>query len=180
MKAANPQILLPFGKAEIFQDNLKKYNGPLSSWTAVVVDRTDTVDKVAANLNVDPNQLRELNGIPKGMRIRAGSTVLVPKTTLASGDIPSHIADGGLLNLEKEFTAAVLRCKGSKCTTLAVRNAAAAHSGNAANNTSKASTGAKSNASSHSDRKKEQKTSKTEGKSAGKSSSTQVKKTAGK
>ena len=180
LKAANPQILLPFGKAEIFQDNLKKYNGPLSSWTAVVVDRTDTVDKVAANLNVDPNQLRELNGIPKGMRIRAGSTVLVPKTTLASGDIPSHIADGGLLNLEKEFTAAVLRCKGSKCTTLAVRNAAAAHSGNAAHTTSKASTGAKSNASGHSDGKKEQKTAKTEGKSAGKSSSTQVKKTPGK
>lgn len=180
LKAANPQILLPFGKAEIFQDNLKKYNGPLSSWTAVVVDRTDTVDKIAANLNVDPNQLRDLNGIPKGMRIRAGSTVLVPKTTLATGDIPSHIADGGLLNLEKEYAAAVWSCKGSKCKVINAKNVSNPQPPVASGGHSKQSPGAKTVTSGAHDSKKDQKTSKTEGKSAGKPGSTQVKKTAGK
>ena len=180
LKAANPQILLPFGKAEIFQDNLKKYKGPLSSWTAVVVDRTDTVDKVAANLNVDPNQLRDLNGIPKGMRIRSGSTVLVPKTTLASGDIPSHLADGGLLSLEKEFTPVVMKCRGSKCTTASVRNAVAAHSGKTTTAHIAETSSSKNKVSSRNDTKKNEKSPKTEGKSAGKSSSSQVKKTASK
>ena len=179
LKAANPQILLPFGKAEIFQDNIKKYRGPLSSWTAVVVDRTDSVEKVAANLSVDPNQLRDLNGIPKGMRIRAGSTVLVPKTSLASGDIPFHLADGGMLNLEREFTPAVLKCRGSKCTTVSVRNTSAAHTPGTTPQHS-GSSGAGKTAPNQVVPQKGGKSPKTEGKSAGKTTPTQVKKTPGK
>lgn len=98
---ANQQILLPFAHAEIFQSNLKTYTKPLSSWTAVQVSKTESADQAAKTLGVDVDTLRQVNGIPKGMRIRAGSTVLVPKTSRQSGDVSSAMADNASLSLEK-------------------------------------------------------------------------------
>ena len=98
---ANQQILLPFAHAEIFQDNLKQYPKPLSSWTAVQVSKTESVDQAAKTLGVDVDTLREVNGIPRGMRIRAGSTVLIPKTSRRPGDVSTAMAENASLNLEK-------------------------------------------------------------------------------
>jgi membrane-bound lytic murein transglycosylase D len=110
---ANQQILLPFGHAEIFQENLKKYTQPLSSWAAVKVTKTETVDQAAKTLNVDADTLREVNAIPRGMRIRAGSTVLVPKTGQSSGDISLAMAEDASLNLDKPGPQKCV--KGAKC-----------------------------------------------------------------
>ena len=113
---ANQQILLPFGHAEVFQENLKKYTKPLSSWTAVLITKTESVDQAAKALGADPNTLREVNGIPKGMRIRAGSTVLVPKTSRRYGDISVAMAENASLNLAKPAPAAPKNCAaGAKC-----------------------------------------------------------------
>ena len=173
LKASNPKILLPFGKAEIFQYNLDKYQGPLSTWTAVLVDRTDTLDKVAASLNVDPNQLRELNAIPRGMRIRAGSTVLIPKTSAHTTDVPLYLADNAALNLEKEYMPALLKCKSKNCIqTPAAATKSLSVSQSKVNTSSRTpvvnikKTGGKERAE-----------VKNEGKSAGKSSPSHVKKT---
>ncbi len=98
---ANQQILLPFGHAEIFQANLKKYTKPLSTWTAIKVSKTESVDQAAKTLGVDADALRQVNGIPKGMRIKAGSTVIIPKTGNRAGDVSSALADNASLSLEK-------------------------------------------------------------------------------
>jgi membrane-bound lytic murein transglycosylase D len=98
---ANQQILLPFGHAEIFQANLKKFNKPLSTWTAVKVSKTEGVDQAAKTLGVDAEALRQVNGIPRGMRIKAGSTVIIPKTSNRTGDVSSAMADNASLSLEK-------------------------------------------------------------------------------
>ena len=98
---ANQQILLPFGHAEIFQANLKKYTKPLSTWTAIKVSKTESVDQAAKTLGVDADALRQVNGIPKGMRIKAGSTVIIPKTSAKVGDVSSSMADNASLSLEK-------------------------------------------------------------------------------
>lgn len=114
---ANQQILLPFAHAEIFQDSLKQYNKPLSSWTAVQVSKTESVDQAAKTLGVDVETLREVNGIPKGMRIRAGSTVLIPKTSRRPGDVSTAMAENASLSLEKPAPP-VIKCpkpaKGAK------------------------------------------------------------------
>jgi membrane-bound lytic murein transglycosylase D len=111
---ANQQILLPFGHAEVFQENLKKYTQPLSSWTAVQVRKTESVEQAAKTLGVDADTLRAVNGIPKSMRIRVGSTVLVPKTSQRPGDISVALAENGSLNLDK---SAPKKCaKGAKCS----------------------------------------------------------------
>jgi membrane-bound lytic murein transglycosylase D len=98
---ANQQILLPFAHAEIFQANLKSYNKPLSSWTAVKIAKTESVDQVAKVLAVDVDALRSVNGIPRGMRIKAGSTVLIPKTSGRAGDVSTAMAENASLSLEK-------------------------------------------------------------------------------
>ena len=114
---ANQQILLPFGHAEVFQENLKKYTLPLSSWTAVQVTKTESVDQAAKTLGVDADTLREINGIPKGMRIRSGSTVLIPKTSRRPGDISLAMAENASLSLVKPAPPAPKKCvAGTKCS----------------------------------------------------------------
>ena len=98
---ANQQILLPFGHAEIFQENLKKYSKPLSSWTAVRISKTESVDQAAKTLGVSSEALRQVNAIPSGMRIKAGSTVIIPKVGNRSGDVSSAMADNASLSLVK-------------------------------------------------------------------------------
>jgi membrane-bound lytic murein transglycosylase D len=103
--ASEPQILLPFGRAESFQENLLQYTGRLSSWTAIKVANRETVDQLATRLDVDANQVRQINNIPKGMRIKAGSTVLIPRGGKV-GDVAEHLANNaGKLMLEREAAA---------------------------------------------------------------------------
>ncbi|MBU3585854.1 transglycosylase SLT domain-containing protein [Polynucleobacter sp. AM-26B4] len=103
--ASEPQILLPFGRAESFQENLLQYKGRLSSWTAIRVNGRETVDQLATRLDVDANQVRQINNIPKGMRIKAGSTVLIPRGGKV-GDVAEHLANNaGKLMLEREAAA---------------------------------------------------------------------------
>lgn len=100
--ASEPQILLPFGRAESFEENLKAFQGPLASWTAVKIGSRETVDNLAQRLNVDANQIRDINAIPRGMRIKSGSTVLIPKNDKHS-DVPMYLANSGALMLEKDI-----------------------------------------------------------------------------
>jgi membrane-bound lytic murein transglycosylase D len=113
---ANQQILLPFAHAEIFQENLKQYDKPLASWTAVQISKTESVDQAAKTLGVDVDTLRDVNGIPRGMRIRAGSTVLIPKTSRRPGDVSSAMAENASLSLEKPAPLAPKCPKPSKST----------------------------------------------------------------
>jgi membrane-bound lytic murein transglycosylase D len=100
--AANPQILLPFDNAERFQYNLNTYRGGLSSWTAVTVDSRERVEALAARLNVDVDTLREINRIPKGMRLKAGSTVMIPRTERHDQDISASLVDTAMLVVEPD------------------------------------------------------------------------------
>ncbi len=147
--ASEPQILLPFGRDESFQENLLKYTGRLSSWTAIKVNSRETVDQLATRLDVDANQIRQINNIPKGMRIKAGSTVLIPRGGKV-GDVAEHLANNaGKLMLEREAAAKAKpkttanNATGSKAKKSANKQAA---NKQAANNTNKAKPKPKSQA----------------------------------
>ena len=148
---ANQQILLPFAHAEIFQDNLKQYTKPLSSWTAVQVSKTEGVDQAAKTLGVDVETLREVNGIPKGMRIRAGSTVLIPKTSRRPGDVSIAMAENASLSLERPPPPAPKCPKPSKAVKGAKAAKCPAPSANKSTEkaTSKGNSSAKNAASQH-------------------------------
>ncbi|KWR92110.1 transglycosylase SLT domain-containing protein [Cupriavidus sp. IDO] len=100
--ASNPQILLPFDNAERFQYNLNTYRGGLSSWTAVTVDNRERIEALAARLNIDVDTLREINSIPKGMRLKAGSTVMIPRSGHHDQDISASLADTAMLSMEPD------------------------------------------------------------------------------
>jgi membrane-bound lytic murein transglycosylase D len=69
------------------------------------VANRETVEQLATRLDVDANQVRQINNIPKGMRIKAGSTVLIPRGGKV-GDVAEHLANNaGKLILEKEAAA---------------------------------------------------------------------------
>ncbi|CAN1522395.1 membrane-bound lytic murein transglycosylase D [Burkholderiaceae bacterium] len=109
--ATDQQMLLPFARAELFQMNLASYTKPLSSWTALTVTKSETPEQLATRLALNPQVIRDVNNIPRGMRIRAGSTVLIPKPPGKDSDIPVHLAEHGQLQLDK---AAPLKPKTSK------------------------------------------------------------------
>ena len=115
-KALNPQfnrpvitgststkILLPQRNAEKFKVNLAQWNRPLSSWTAYTVSSRQRIEDLATKLGTEPQILREVNHIPANMRLKAGSTVLVPKTARAPGsDITSDIAENAVMAIEPD------------------------------------------------------------------------------
>lgn len=126
MAAGTPNILLPWDNAAIFERRLKDHNGPLASWTAWVVPATMTVAEVARRVGVSESELRSLNNIPPRMQVRAGSSVLVPRTSAVDRDVPVHVADNGHLSLQPDASSTrrtIVRArKGETLTRLARRH----------------------------------------------------------
>ncbi|MCW5654697.1 transglycosylase SLT domain-containing protein [Hydrogenophaga sp.] len=103
MAAGTPNILLPWDNAVIFEDHLQSYAGPLASWTAWVVPSTMTVAQAAARTGMTEAELRRVNNIPPRMQVRAGSSLLVPRSDRHHGDVPVHVADNASLSLQPEI-----------------------------------------------------------------------------
>ncbi|SNS30501.1 membrane-bound lytic murein transglycosylase D [Noviherbaspirillum humi] len=102
--SSNTQILLPQSNAEKFKANLSKWGRALSSWTAhTVTSARERIETIASKFGTTPEVIREVNNIPPRMRVKAGSTVLVPKTDqLAEADIAPEVADNARLAIEPD------------------------------------------------------------------------------
>jgi membrane-bound lytic murein transglycosylase D len=102
--SSNTQILLPESNATKFRQNLAKWGHALSSWTAHTVGSArERVETLAARLGTTPELLREVNHIPPKMRLKAGSTILVPKSEIAGEkDIAPEVADHAMIAIEPD------------------------------------------------------------------------------
>jgi membrane-bound lytic murein transglycosylase D len=100
--ATNPQILLPFDNATAFQRNLKSYSGALSSWTTYTVTQRGTPAAIAERIGVDADTLMSVNRIPAGMRLKPGSTIVVPRGDDDDEDISADIAESAVLAVEPD------------------------------------------------------------------------------
>jgi membrane-bound lytic murein transglycosylase D len=105
---SNTKILLPTNNASLFKENLNKWQGPLSSWSAHTVQKTERIESLASKLGLKPELVREVNLIPAKMMVRAGSTLLVPKSAkMPDSDISMEIAEKAQLIMEKTSTRQV-------------------------------------------------------------------------
>lgn len=100
--ATDPQILLPFDNASAFEKNLKGYNGALSSWTTYTVSERARPAAIAEKIGVDADTLMSINKIPAGMRLKPGSTIVVPRGDDDDEDISADVAENGVLAMEPE------------------------------------------------------------------------------
>lgn len=98
------QILLPESNAKKFKTNIKKWTHALSSWTAHKVQGArERIETIAARFNISPEALREANRIPPKMRLKAGSTILVPKSAESTdGDISVEVLETARLAVEPD------------------------------------------------------------------------------
>lgn len=120
MAAGTPEILLPWDNALLFAERLKAWRGPTASWTAWRVPRDMTVAQAARELDWSEAELRQANRIPPRMRLRAGSTILVPREGRLDRDVPEHLADHGQILLAPEAPPVrTVRVKARKGDTLA-------------------------------------------------------------
>jgi membrane-bound lytic murein transglycosylase D len=102
MAAGTPHILLPWEKAAVFQRNLQFHVGPLASWTAWAVPSHMRTSDIAKKFGIQEQDLRQINRIPPSVLVKAGSTVLVPRTEEHKGNVPEHVADHGSIEFQSE------------------------------------------------------------------------------
>ena len=102
--SGNTRILLPQSNAEKFKTNLSKWSHALSTWTAHKVSTArEKIETIASRFGTTPEVIREVNNIPPKMVLKAGSTILVPRTeTTSDHDIGSDIAENATMAVEPD------------------------------------------------------------------------------
>jgi len=127
LAAGTPQVLLPWDSADVFTQNLDRYAGSrLASWTVWVAPSTLRVADAAKQVGMTEAQLREINNIPRGMLIKPGSMLLVPRPANAQVDVTSAVADKGEVSFAPEIVQVrklVKASKGDSVATIARRYA---------------------------------------------------------
>jgi len=104
LAAGTPQILLPWDNAALFQSNLEAYTGgQLASWTAWIAPSTLKTADAAKRVGMSVAELRAVNQIPNGMLIKAGSALVVRRSSGINTDVSTHVADNGQLSLAPDI-----------------------------------------------------------------------------
>jgi membrane-bound lytic murein transglycosylase D len=103
LAAGTPQVLLPYDNANQFVRNIIAHRGPLATWTAWVAPKTLRPAEAARQVGMSEAQLREVNRIPPRMLVKAGSTLLVPRSQSRQTDVSGHIADNAMMALAPDL-----------------------------------------------------------------------------
>lgn len=123
--AGTPQILLPWDNATVFQRNFEAYTqGQYASWTAWTAPSTMNPAEAARRTGMSEADLRGVNNIPPRMLIKAGSTLLVPRSAKVENDVTSHVADTAQVSFSPEIVTrrtTVKARKGESVATIAKR-----------------------------------------------------------
>ena len=103
LAAGTPQILLPWDNAAVFLVNLQAQGATqLASWTAWQAPSTMKPAEAAKRVRMSEQELRAINHIPGSVLIRAGSSLLVPRSARIQDDVTEHVAENGQLSLSPE------------------------------------------------------------------------------
>lgn len=76
--ADSGSLLIPADKADVFNANLNALEAPLVTWQLYRLERNERIESVAARFGTTAAQLRVVNGVSAGQKLKAGSSLLVP------------------------------------------------------------------------------------------------------
>jgi len=94
-----PQVLLPWDNATRFEKNLKTHDPvKLASWTAWVAPATMSPSEAARQAGMDLEKFRQVNGLPKDVLVKAGSTLLVPRRLGSPMAVSSEVVNNANLS----------------------------------------------------------------------------------
>jgi membrane-bound lytic murein transglycosylase D len=99
LAAGTAQVLLPYDNVAVFLTAIERHDGPLASWTAWVAPRTMKTAQAAQEVGMTETELRNVNNIPPHMVVKAGSTLLVPRSEQLQRDVSERIADNATMAL---------------------------------------------------------------------------------
>lgn len=119
MAAGTPSILLPWDNAQVFSKNLAAHNGQLASWTVWSAPSTLKPADAAQRVGMTEAEFRSVNNIPGGMLIKAGSTLLIPRSAKVESDVPEKVADNGQINLAPDIVLRKTAVKARQGETVA-------------------------------------------------------------
>jgi len=105
LAAGTPYVLLPYDNADRFVHAMGEHQGALASWTAWVAPKTLRPAEAAKQVGMSEEQLREVNRIPPRMVVKAGSTLLVPRTAQRMADVSPQVADNATMSLVPDAPA---------------------------------------------------------------------------
>ena len=103
LAAGTPQVLLPYDNASQFVHNLSQHKGLLATWTAWTVPRTMRPADAAKQVGMSEATLRDINRIPPKMLVKAGSTLLVPRSQHRVQDVSETVADNAMMALAPDL-----------------------------------------------------------------------------
>ena len=103
LAAGTPQVLLPYDNADDFVRAVKAHAGPLATWTAYVVGKTMRPADAAKLVGMNEIELRAVNHIPARMLVKAGSTLLVPRSAQHQADVSVAVADSAAMTLAPDL-----------------------------------------------------------------------------
>jgi membrane-bound lytic murein transglycosylase D len=103
LAAGTPQVLLPYDNANRFVRQLPQHRGPLASWTAWTAPKTLRPAEAARQVGMSEEHLREVNRIPPRMLVKAGSTLLVPRSESRKADVSVEVADNAMMALAPDL-----------------------------------------------------------------------------
>ncbi len=103
LAAGTPQVLLPYDNADDFVRAIKAHDGPLASWTAWVATKTLRPADAARQVGMTEADLREVNHIPARMLVKAGSTLLVPRSAQHTSDVSEQVAETAAMTLAPDL-----------------------------------------------------------------------------
>ncbi|MDM0045666.1 transglycosylase SLT domain-containing protein [Variovorax dokdonensis] len=124
LAAGTPNILLPWDNGVIFERNFKALTeGQYASWTAWTVPETMTAANAAQRAGMSETDLRAVNNIPPRMMIKAGSTLIVPRSARVKEDVAAVVADSGQLSFQPEVVTrrTSVRTRGNESVTSVAR-----------------------------------------------------------
>lgn len=102
LAAGTPQLLLPYDAANRFVREVARYRGAMATWTAWVAPRTLKPAEAARLTGMTEAALKEVNRIPAGMLLKAGSTIVVARQASKLHDVEEHLAHNAMLSLAPE------------------------------------------------------------------------------